>query len=119
MIRRATTNPEHDERSGSLSSEGPGNTDVRPSQDDAYSVGYNAGFSIRPDDPEKDLRNRHERPHTVSLCRLLTGAGIVGQLPTLKTISVLSLKSVRVSPTDGRTDLGRSISRESSRTLSD
>lgn len=54
MIRRATANPVPDERSGSLSSVGPSNTDVRPSEDDAYGVGYNAGFYIRPDDPEKD-----------------------------------------------------------------
>lgn len=54
MIRRAASAPVLDERSGSLSSVGPSNTDVRPSDEDAYGVGYNAGFYIRPDDPEKD-----------------------------------------------------------------
>jgi hypothetical protein len=39
MIRRAIANPVLDERSGSLSSVGPSNTDVRPSEDDAYGVG--------------------------------------------------------------------------------
>jgi hypothetical protein len=45
--------PQLDRRSGSLSSVGASNTDLRPTQDVEYGVGYDAGFYLRPKDPER------------------------------------------------------------------
>jgi hypothetical protein len=54
IIRRAASAPVLDERPGSLSAVGPSNTDVLPSGEDPYGVGYDGGFFIAPDDPNKD-----------------------------------------------------------------
>jgi hypothetical protein len=53
-IRQTRFQPRIDERSGSLSEVGPSNTDLLPSREDEYGVGYDGGFYFRPDDPEED-----------------------------------------------------------------
>jgi hypothetical protein len=53
-IRRTQFQPQLDTRSGSLSGVGASNTDLRPSREDRYGVGYDAGFYFRPDDPDRD-----------------------------------------------------------------
>lgn len=53
-IRQTQFQPRLDERSGSLSDVGASNTDQLPSRRDNYGVGYDTGFYIRPDDPQRD-----------------------------------------------------------------
>jgi len=53
-IRQTQFQPRLDERSGSLSGVGASNTDLRPSREDEYGVGYDGGFYFRPDDPGRD-----------------------------------------------------------------
>jgi hypothetical protein len=53
-IRQTRFQPRLDERSGSLSEVGPSNTDLLPSREDDYGVGYDGGFYFRPDDKDED-----------------------------------------------------------------
>ena len=53
-IRQTRFQPRLDTRSGSLSEVGTSNTDLLPSREDEYGVGYDGGFYFRPDDPKED-----------------------------------------------------------------
>ncbi len=53
MIRQSHSRVVLDERSGSLSDVGPSNTDVLPSGEENYGVGYDGGFYFKPDDKDE------------------------------------------------------------------
>jgi hypothetical protein len=50
-FQQTQATPNLDRRSGSLSGVGASNTDLRPTTDVEYGVGYDAGFYLRPKDP--------------------------------------------------------------------
>jgi hypothetical protein len=52
-FQRTQSQPNLDRRSGSLSAVGASNTDLRPTKDVEYGVGYDAGFYLRPKDPAR------------------------------------------------------------------
>jgi hypothetical protein len=52
-FQQTQATPNLDQRSGSLSGVGASNTDLRPTTDVEYGVGYDAGFYLRPKDPAR------------------------------------------------------------------